>query len=399
MLLISLAVAAFAFNSIEMAPLGILPHMIRDLGLTAQEGGAMTAGYAAVIAFATLPLVRAARAINARWLLLTVLVTLPIGTTVFIMAGSLSAMYVSRFATAAAHGLLWSLMFPIAVMHFPQRMRGRVLAVLSVGSSLALVLGVPASALIAARTDWRVPLLALALLTTAAAAGVAWAFGKDRESTRDVHGPGTHPSIAGFAATLGTLGLSVTAVFLTMTYLSLLPVVQREGASGLAAALSTFGIAGLAGGYAAGRLTDVARTAVLAGALAALALGLLTLLLGPPHQATLTAAAGLMGLGAVGTPVVCQHLIFQNSPIGMPLALAASSTTFNIGVTVGGLAGGAMVDAGDSNLLVSASLAVALVTGIPAGAAVWRSRVLALENNACRNDRHTGEHGSDTVVR
>ena len=49
-LLISLAVAAFAFNSIEMAPLGILPHMIRDLGLTAQEGGAMTAGYAAVIA-------------------------------------------------------------------------------------------------------------------------------------------------------------------------------------------------------------------------------------------------------------------------------------------------------------------------------------------------------------
>ena len=58
--LISLTVGAFAFNTVEMMPLGMLPQITTGLGLSAQQGGALVSGYAAVIALATVPLVRLA---------------------------------------------------------------------------------------------------------------------------------------------------------------------------------------------------------------------------------------------------------------------------------------------------------------------------------------------------
>ncbi|MDV3222598.1 MFS transporter [Intrasporangium sp.] len=367
-ILICLAVAAFAFNTVEMMPLGLLPQISAGLGLSAQQAGTLVAGYATVIAVATLPLVRLTRSLEGRRLVLTILGLLVACTVVFVASSSILLLYGSRFTTAAAHGLLWSLMSPIAVAQFASHLRGRVLAVLSIGSSLAIIGGVPGASFLGGLAGWRTPFLAVAGMGVLAAIGLAWSMrGAAPSQDRDTATTGTEPHPFGFVATLTVVALSVGAVFLTVTYLSVIPVTTGVGPSALALALSCFGLAGFAAAYVAGRTIDRARRLVLLSALGVLLLGFLTLRLGPETEATLLAGATFVGAGAVATPLSCQHLLFDNSPLRLPTALAMSSLAFNVGVAGGGFIGGQILRSGRAGLLAATSAGLALAA---AGAAL-----------------------------
>ena len=370
--LVALAVAACAFNTVEMMPLGMLPQITAGLGLSDQQGGVLVSGYAMVIALATVPLVRLTRRLPRRPLMVALMVVLSVCTCLFVVSDSLPVTLGSRFATAAAHGLLWSLMGPVAVAHFAPRLRGRVLSVLAVGASAAAIVGVPGSTFLGGMFGWWTPFVVVSVLggLVAAVLGLTMS-GRTVQAHPTGEVRGTRPHVAAFAATLLTVAMTVAALFVTMTYLPLIRGDQDPLSPGdLTLLLSVFGLAGTLGAFLVGRWLDKWRAACLAGGLTMLLLGLGTWWLWGLGLGSLAIGAAMVGASALIVPLVCQHLLFDSSPLSMPMALALHSLAFNVGVSAGGLVGGLALRLADPSVLAPTSAAIGLAACVPAAVAV-----------------------------
>lgn len=366
--LVALAVAACAFNTVEMIPLGMLPQITAELGLSDQQGGVLVSGYAMVIALATVPLVRLTNRLSRGPLMVAMMVVLSVCTWVFVVSDSLPITFGSRFVTAAAHGLLWSMMAPFAVAHFAPRLRGRVLSVLAIGASTAAIVGVPGATFMGGTLGWWTPFVVVAVLGALVAVALWLAMSRGAEQAHPAGAvPGTRPRVAAFAATLLTVATSVAALFVTMTYL---PLIRSEpeplDTADLTLLLSVFGVAGTIGALFAGRWLDRWRGAVLAGGLAMLLLGLGSWWMWGEELGLLALGAAMVGASALVVPLVCQHLLFDNSPLSVTMALALHSLAFNVGVAAGGFVGGLVLRVADPSLLAPTSGVIALAACAPA---------------------------------
>ena len=86
---------------------------------------------------------------------------------VFVLASWVSAaassyrVLLARVVTALSQALFWSVVVSTTAGLFPPRVRGRVIAVVFAGSSLAAVLGLPVGTWLGQQAGWRTAFLAL----------------------------------------------------------------------------------------------------------------------------------------------------------------------------------------------------------------------------------------------
>src|ERR1700742_2792544 len=162
-----LAAAAFVYVTAEMVPVGALPAIAADLGVSEALVGTLLASYALVAALATVPLDR----FTARWprrtTLLLTLVCLTVSQLISALAPNFTMLASGRVLCALPHGLMWSVIAPIGARLVPAAHAGRATAAVYVGTSLALVAGNPLTAAMSQLWGWR---LAVVAVTVAAAA-------------------------------------------------------------------------------------------------------------------------------------------------------------------------------------------------------------------------------------
>lgn len=161
----ALMLAAFTFNTAENLPTGLLSLMAADLRVSPTAVGALVTGYGLTVAVVSLPAARLTRSVPRRYLLAGLLGLLAAASWVSAL-GSISYALVlaARVGTALAQASFWVLMGPVAVGLFPPGRRGRVMGLLSVGGSLATVLGVPAGTWLGGRGGWHAPFAVLGAL-------------------------------------------------------------------------------------------------------------------------------------------------------------------------------------------------------------------------------------------
>lgn len=259
-LLAALMLAAFAFNTAENLPVGLLEPVSADLRVPVPAVGLLVTGYALTVAVASLPLTHAVRAVPRRHVLTGVLAALVGSGLAASLAASYGQLLAARVATALAQALFWAVLGPVAVGLFPSGVRGRVMGALSVAGSLALVAGVPAGTWLGRVADWRlsvavpavlglVPLvLVAALLPTAAPGAERAAYG-------------TRPDARRFRTVLAAGALSATGGFAGFTYVvPFLGDVSGFAPDAVALLLVAFGAACLAGTGVAGALLDASPT-------------------------------------------------------------------------------------------------------------------------------------------
>ncbi|WP_416905502.1 MFS transporter [Micromonospora echinospora] len=338
--LLALALSAFTFNTTENLPIGLLPLISEDLDVTFSSVGYLVTGYGLTVAVVSLPLAQVTRDLPRRWVLTGVLAVLVVSTLVSIVAASYWVLMTARIATAVAQALFWAVMAPVAVGLFAPEVRGRVIAVMSVGGSLATVLGVPAGTWLGQQGGWRAPFLVLTALSLAALVLIAVLLPTSRP--QDSHGAyGSAPHTGRFVVTLLATAVSVTGMFAGFTYVvRLLTDVTGFTDETVSVLLFVFGLAGIAGVSGVGQILDRFPNGALVLTIGLQAVALLGLWLFATEKVVVVAMLALLGASAAPVFMATQARILVVAPGRTEIGFAANSAAFNVGIAVGAAVGG-----------------------------------------------------------
>jgi predicted MFS family arabinose efflux permease len=353
--LTALAAAAFIYVTAEILPIGALPSIARNLNVSVVLVGTLLTWYALVAALSTFPLVRWTAHWPRRRALVFSLVCLTASQLISALAPNFEVLAAGRVLCALTHGLLWSVIAPIATRLVPPSHAGRATMAIYVGTSLALVIGSPLTAAMSLMWGWRLA----AVCVTVAAAGVTVAVRLllpelvlSADQLKCV-GPRArhHRNRALIVVSLITM-VGVTGHFVSYTYIVVIirEVVGVRGPN-LAWVLAAYGAAGVvAVGLVARPLDRRPRGAVIfcmAGLTAAFVV-LTALAFGGGRTATtlLVGIGAILLWGAMATAVspMLQSAAMRNGADDPDGASGLYVTAFQVGIMAGSLAGGLLYE-------------------------------------------------------
>ncbi|MDA5145696.1 MFS transporter [Streptomyces sp. AD681] len=368
-----LAVAVCAMGTSEFMLAGLVPDIASDLGVGVGTAGTLTSAFAIGMVVGA-PLVAAlARSWPRRAGLLAFVLAFAAAHAVGALTTSFPVLVATRVVAALANAGFLALALTAAAALVPADRKGRALAVLLSGTTVATVAGVPGGALLGTLLGWRATFWAVALLCLPAALGVLAGIPAGR--VRDAAAEG--PSLSVELAQLGTgrlllvmlLGALVNAsTFAGFTFLA--PVVTDTAGLGelwVSVALVLFGAGSFVGVTVAGRLSDRRPAAVLAVGGPLLLVGwpaLAVLADRPVALLTVVFVQGALSF-ALGSTLIARVLY---EAAGAPtMAGSYATAALNVGAVVGPLvaAGTLGTTSGDlgplwaSGFLVAVALLVA----------------------------------------
>jgi predicted MFS family arabinose efflux permease len=369
-----LAAAAFIYVTAELLPVGALPAISRDMKVSLVLVGTLLSWYALVAALTTVPLVRWTAHWPRRRALLLSLSCLTVSQLVSALAPNFAVLAAGRVLCAVTHGLLWSVVAPIATRLVPPSHGGRATTSIYVGTSLALVVGSPLTAAMSLMWGWRLAVVCVtvaAATVTLAALLVLPQMMLTDDQLRHV-GPRSRHHRNGRLITVSLLTMvAVTGHFVSYTFIVVIirDVVGVRGPN-LAWLLAAYGFAGLlAVPLVARPLDHRPRGAVLVcmGALTS-AFVVLTLLAFGGHRTVVTALIGaaaivLWGAMATGVSPILQAAAMRSGADDPDGASGLYVTAFQVGIMAGSLAGGLLYERSVAVMLTASAglMGIALV--------------------------------------
>ncbi|MER6924344.1 Cmx/CmrA family chloramphenicol efflux MFS transporter, partial [Streptomyces spiralis] len=257
-----LAVAVFAMGTSEFMLAGLLPGIATDLDVTVGTAGVLTSAFAIGMIVGA-PLVAAlARNWPRRSSLLGFILAFAAAHAVGAITTSFPVLFTTRVVAALANaGFLAVALTAAATLVSPDK-KGRALAVLLSGTTIATIAGVPGGSVLGTLLGWRATFWAVAALCLPAALGILKGIPAGRVKEQATDGPALRAELAQLVRRrlilVMLLGALVNAAtFAGFTFLA--PVVtDTAGLSELwiSVALVLFGFGSFAGVTVAGRLSD-----------------------------------------------------------------------------------------------------------------------------------------------
>ncbi len=136
-------------------PVGLLTDIGNSLDMRATDVGVVMTIYAWTVAVATLPLTMFVREVERRVLLMRVFVMFILSHVVTGFAPNFDILVLGRIGIAFAHAVFWSISIPLVVRLVPPEGERCALAMMSIGTSIAMVAGVPIGRAIGDVLGWR----------------------------------------------------------------------------------------------------------------------------------------------------------------------------------------------------------------------------------------------------
>lgn len=353
----SLTLGLFSIVTTEILPIGLLTPIGDTFGTSDGTAGLMMTLPGLLAAVAAPVVTVGTGRVDRRRMLCLLMAVLALANFLAACAPAYWLMMVSRVLVGFVIGAFWSIGVGLAERLVPAERVGRATAVIFSAVPLGSVLGVPVGTLLAQLAGWRAVFVAMGVLTLAVLVALLVSLPPlaPQQVTRlavlrDLLG--TARARAGLAVTF----LIVTAHFGAYTYVTpFLADVTHAGPGLITAFLLAYGTAGIVGNFLAGAWVRRAlrTTFALAAALIATA-ALLLPLLGTSRPGAL-ALLLVWGL-AYGAVPVCSATWFATAAPHAPEAASVLFTSsFQATLSLGALAGGAVVDA--------ASVSVVMVAG------------------------------------
>jgi predicted MFS family arabinose efflux permease len=373
-----LAAAAFTYVTAELLPVGALPAIARDLHVSVPMVGTLLAWYALVAAVTTIPLVRWTAHWPRRRALLLSLAFLTVSQLISALAPNFVVLAGGRALSAVTHGLMLSVIAPIATRLVPASHSGRATTMIYVGISLAVVVGSPVTAAMSLAWNWRV---AVAAVTAVAAAVTvaAWAVLpvlslSDDQRAFAGSGAKHHRNRRLVAVSLLTL-VAVTGHYISFTFIAVIirDVVGVRGPA-IAWLLALYGVAGLLAMPLVARPLDNRPRAAVISCMAGLWMTLLVLTALAFHRLP-AAATALIGIGAIALWGATANAV---SPMLQAAAMRAGAddpdgasglymAAFQIGIMAGSFVGGLFYEHGVLVMLAASAVLIGIgATGMTA---------------------------------
>lgn len=342
--LLALSAAAFTDVMTDLLPAGLLPQMGAALHVPEAQIGYLVSAFAIASAAAAIPVTAVLRRVPRRAALSAALAGFAVFDAVTAASSSYVLTFAARLLVGAMGGALWSMLAGYAARMVPAAKRGRAIAIVLAGITLALCVGVPAGTALADSLGWRASFALLAALALLLVGWVQWkvpAFPReaaaDRSRLRQVV---IRP---GIRSVLLVTGLLLTAHQAVYTYIAPVAAHARFGRTSIV--LLVFGAATVAGVWLTGLLADRHLRSMLCAALALIAAAMLGLGLAATIPAMLLASVAAWGAAFGGAPTLLQAALIEASgAAGADIATSIQTTVYNVGIAAGSLAGGLVLD-------------------------------------------------------
>ncbi|MGW2601947.1 MFS transporter [Streptomyces klenkii] len=340
--LLLLALGAFAMGTDTMVMAGILGRISGDLGVSVPAAGQLVTVFA--LSYALLAPVLAA--VTARWprrrLLLVALTVFTVANALSALAPDYPTLLATRVLAAAGAALYTPGASAAATALAPPERRGRAIATVLGGMTVATALGVPLGTYVG-RADWRLTMWLVTVLGAVALLGLA-AFLRELPAPapsvglRERMAPLRDRRVLGAVATTFTFFVAFQSVYIYLGT-AVRPATGGD-ADRLSAVLLATGVASVAGSWLGGRAVDRwgVRKVLLVGSTIAIACFAALPWLGRTMPGTFGYAL-LVPLAGWSISVAQPHRLASLNPGNAPLLLSLNSSALYLGMAAGGTVG------------------------------------------------------------
>ncbi|MFC4494580.1 MFS transporter [Streptomyces ovatisporus] len=342
-----LGVAIFTLNTTEIMVAGLIPGISGELDVSVAAVGYLVSVYAFGMVVGGPLLTVAMRRIPPKRSLIWLLVVFVLGQALGALAQEYWVLVVARVVTALAAAAFFGVGAAVCVHLVGAERRGRAMAVLYGGITVAQVAGLPAATVIEQHAGWRASFWtvdALALLCIVAVMSRVPAVPGSRMP--DLRSEIRVVRNARLWGAYATNALVIGSVVTGFSFLS--PIFTDAGgfsSSTVPVLFAMYGVATVVGNTVVGRFADRWMRPILFGGLIALTIVLAGFALTLTHQVPSVVATALLGL--IGLPLnpAMAARVMSVSDNGA-LVNALNGSAINVGVAVGPWLGGLGIDAG-----------------------------------------------------
>ena len=375
--LLALATGAFGIGVTEFAPMGMLPGIAADLGVSIPTAGLLVSAYALGVLIGAPLMTLTTGRIPRRQLLIGLMAIFTLGNLMSALASDYTSLLIARVVTSLNHGAFFGVGALVAASVVTPDKRAGAVAAMFMGLTLATIGGVPLATWFGELLGWRQAfwgIAGLGLLTMAA----LW-FALPNVAMPASDGVLAEIRVLGRPPVLAALALTVVgsgAMFTVFTYIA--PILSSETHASTAfitAMLVLFGVGltlgNLWGGKAADRSID--RTLIVSLGVLILVLLAFTVLMRWP----LPAAVAILVWGFASFALVppLQMRVMEAAKDAPNLASAVNIGAFNLGNALGAVLGGAVISAGLGYPAISlAGAGMAALGLLMVLAFAWRGR-------------------------
>ena len=338
-----LALVVFAMGTSEFMLAGLVPDISTYFGVSVGTAGLLTSAFAAGMVIGAPAMAALTRRLPMKATLLGCVVVFALSHVVGALTPDFTILFITRVIAAIVNAGFLAVALGAATKLVAPDAKGRAVAILLAGTTVATVAGVPAGTLLGTALGWQSTFWAIALLCVPAAIGIAAGFTAQADDSprEESFSTSLRVELAQLASPRLLLTMLLAALvnagtFATLTFLA--PIVTDTAGMSqwwVSVALVLFGVGSFIGVTVAGRLSDARPGIVIVGGGSVLVLGWVALALfatNPVALLGLVFAQGVLGF-AVGSTLITRVLYAAASAPTMAGSYATAA--LNVGAAAG----------------------------------------------------------------
>ncbi len=377
--LLALAMGAFGIGVTECAPMGMLPGIASDLGVSIPAAGLLVSAYAMGVLIGAPLMTLTTGRLERRTLLVALMGIFTLGNALSALADGYWTLMIARVVTSFNHGAFFGVGSVVAAGLVPADKRTGAVAAMFTGLTIATIGGVPLATWAGEVLGWRTAFAGIAGVGAVAMLSLRLALPplpvtQDSDMRAELRVLTRGPVLAALALTV----VGASAMFTVFTYI--VPILREEthASTGFVTGmLVLYGIGLTIGNTLGGRLADLSIERTLVGSFAVLA-AVLVVFAGVMHW-SLPAAVAILIWGIASFAIVppLQMRVMEAAADAPNLASAMNIGAFNLGNAIGAALGGGVIGAGLGLPAVSLAGAAMAAAALVMLIAVRRRRVVS----------------------
>lgn len=346
--LLALAAGAFGIGVTEFAPMGLLPVIATDLGVSIPSAGLLISAYALGVMLGAPLMTLTTGRVPRRTLLIGLAVIFTAGNLLAAISDSYGMLLAARVVTSLNHGAFFGVGSIVAAGLVPPNRQAGAVAAMFMGLTIANVVGVPLATWAGDALGWRASFWGIAGVGVIVIAALRLTLPNlpapsGGDGIAELRALGRGPVLAALALTV----IGSSAMFTVFTYIApILRDATHASVGFITAMLVTYGLGLTVGNWLGGKFADRSVDRTLIVTLASLSAILTAFAFAMPFAIPTSVLVFLWGVASFALVPPLQVRVMAAASDAPNLASSVNIGAFNLGNAIGAALGSAVIAGG-----------------------------------------------------